>query len=194
MTIRGYGPQRAVDSVYRRPRTPVSALDPKYEAGALLDLYWIGKTMPVDPAEIACALGMQVFQAELPREVAGVLMKRVGYDPRVVVSTTDSDNRRRLAIAHELGWFVFRGASVTADEDQYEHVQLRSAAQAADDPAEIFSTRFAAELLMPESVVRVAARRMRMAPAVLAGQFGVPQEAVTYRLRDLGLTRPIPSA
>lgn len=173
------------------PKDAVNTLDPKYEAGALLDLYWTGKAMPVDPAEIACALGMQVFQAELPQEVAGVLMKRIGYDPRVVVATTDSDNRRRLIIAHELGWFVYRGASAAADEDQYEHIQLRSAAQAADDPAEAFSNRFAAELLMPESVVRIAARRMRTAFAVLAGQFGVPQEAVTYRLRDLGLTHRV---
>lgn len=59
--------------------------------------------MPVDPAEIASALGIQVLQAELPQEVVGVLMKRVGYDSSIVVAAMDSDNRRLLLVDVRFG-------------------------------------------------------------------------------------------
>jgi Zn-dependent peptidase ImmA (M78 family) len=162
--------------------------DPKAEASALLDTYWSDQPMPVDPVAIATLLGVQVLKGTLPENIAGVLMKRFGRDPRIVVQAGDSENRRRFTVAHELGHFVYRGATAVADEEQYEYIDERSLlARAGTDPSEIFANQFAAELLMPESVVREAARRVRNATAVLTGQFGVSQEAMSYRLRTLRL-------
>lgn len=167
---------------------PMSTPDPKAEARALLDRYWTGRGMPVDPVEIARSLGVQVLRGNLPPDVAGVLMKRAGHDPRIVVAAGDSDNRRRFTVAHELGHFVYRGAGTEAETDQYEYVDERSRlARAGTDPVEVFANRFAAELLMPEDVIRPVAKQM--SAAVLADRFGVSQEAMSYRLHNLKLTR-----
>ncbi len=165
--------------------------NPKVEARALLDRYWADKPMPVDPVAIAALMGVQVLKGDLPENIAGVLLKRMGHDPRIVVQATDSKNRRRFTVAHELGHFVYRGATSAIDEDQYEYVDQRSSlAQAGTDKVEVFANQFAAELLMPESVVREASRRMKHATAALAAAFGVSQEAMSYRLRKLGLLKP----
>lgn len=163
---------------------PMSTPDPRDEARALLDRYWTGRGMPVDPVEIARSLGVQVLRGDLPPDVAGVLMKRAGHDPRIVVAEGDSENRRRFTVAHELGHFVYRGSEAKADPDQYEYVDERSRlARAGTDPVEVFANQFAAELLMPEDVIRPVAKHIPA--ALLAGRFGVSQEAMTYRLLNL---------
>ena len=165
----------------------MSTPDSTVAARALLDRYWTGRGMPVDPVEIARALGLQVLRGDLPPDVAGVLMKRVGHDPRIVVAAGDSENRRRFTVAHELGHFVYRG-EVEANTDQYEYVDERSKlARAGTDPVEVFANQFAAELLMPEDVLRSAAKHIPT--ALLAGRFGVSQEAMTYRLLYLNRIR-----
>ena len=149
--------------------------------------------MPVDPVEIARSLGLQVLRGNLPPDVAGVLMKRVGHDPRIVVAALDSENRRRFTVALELGHFVYRGAGTEADTDQYEYVDERSRlAREGTDRTEIFANRFAAELLMPEDVIRPVVKHI--SAAVLAGRFGVSQEAMSDRLHNLKLTRLVRQA
>ena len=168
--------------------------DPKEEARALLDRYWAGRGMPVDPVEIARSLGVQVLRGNLPSDVAGVLMKRAGHDPRIVVAAGDSEPRRRFTVAHELGHFVYRGSEAKADPNQYEYVDERSRLpRAGADPVEVFANQFAAELLMPEDVIRPVAKHM--SAAALATRFGVPQEAMSYRFDRLAraaVARPIP--
>ena len=162
--------------------------DPKKEARALLDRFWTGRPMPIDPAEIARMMGVVVLRTRLPENVAGVLVKKLGHDPRIVVQETDSENRRRFTVAHELGHFVQRGASPEPDEAHYEYVDLRSTlSQTGTDQGEIFANQFAAELLMPESVVKAAAKKFGAATAALGASFGVSQEAMSFRLRNLGL-------
>ena len=164
--------------------------DPKAEARALLDRFWADRPVPVDPAAIARLMGVQVLKGQLPDDIAGVLLKRLGRDARIVVQATDSESRRRFMVAHELGHFVYRGATADVDEDEYAYVDERSSlAQAGLDGVEVFANQFAAELLMPEPTVRVAIERTKNAKAALAAVFGLSQEAMSCRLRNLSLLR-----
>jgi Zn-dependent peptidase ImmA (M78 family) len=160
--------------------------DPKAEARALLDRYWTGRPMPVDPAAIAHLMGVKVLRGKLPDDVAGVLLKKPGHDPRIVVQASDLENRRRFTVARELGRFVYLGATPAADESEYQYVDRRSTlAHIATDPGEQFANAFAAELLMPESVVKSARKQFGRALGALGATFGVPQERMSDRLRLL---------
>jgi len=168
--------------------------DPEVEARALLDRYWSGKSLPVDPVEIARALGVEVLRAELPGNVSGVLLKQVGHEPRIVVHAGDHENRRRFSVAHELGHFVQRSSAVVEDKDQYEYVDLRSPASSdGTNSDEVFANKFAAELLMPEHLVRPFSEKIRAAGA-LSSVFGVSIDAMSFRLRNLRLYQPAATA
>jgi Zn-dependent peptidase ImmA (M78 family) len=54
------------------------------------------------------------------------------------------------------------------------------------------ANRFAAELLMPEPMVRVAADRDGPDPIALAPRFGVSDVAMGFRLVTLGYLRALP--
>lgn len=95
-------------------------------------------------------------------------------------------NRRRFSVAHELGHYLLRHA---------EHFHLDLAIPAAwhgeppgyDWRDERAANHFAAELLMPEDFVRRAASRHDTDARRLARQFLVSEEAMGFRLVNLGL-------
>jgi Zn-dependent peptidase ImmA (M78 family) len=60
-------------------------------------------------------------------------------------------------------------------------------ASAGTDEREIFANQFAANLLMPESEVRSRWQRTA-SPVTLAAAFRVSQDAMSFRLRNLGLS------
>lgn len=148
-------------------------------------VFWGEETFPVDPVTIARHLGVEVLETHLPKDVSGALIKEVDEDPRIILETTDHSNRKRFSCAHELGHYASRVES--DDEDrQYEYVDFRNGASATgQDPEEVFANNFAACLLMPESVVRVRLRKSTHAE--LAAYFGVSNEAMKWRLRNLNL-------
>ncbi len=160
-------------------------IDPTSAAQSLLDKVWVDKGFPVDPADIASSLGVVVYEANAPGSISGALIKEEGKDPIIVLSKTDSRNRKRFTCAHELGHYAKRSEENAAT---YKYVDLRSdLSSGGSDPDEIFANRFAAALLMPESAVREFVGR-KMPVFLLAETFGVSAEAMSYRLKNLGLT------
>jgi Zn-dependent peptidase ImmA (M78 family) len=159
-------------------------LDPEREAQQLLSTAWDGRPLPVDPIQIAQRLGVKVYTAGLDAGVAGMFRKRSGLDPEIFVNGSDSLNRQRFTVAHELGHYV---KHVAAGEENWEHVDYRDALSGqGTDSDEIFANQFAASLLMPrEKVVRL--RGEGYGPAALAAEFGVSEEAMNFRLTNLRL-------
>jgi hypothetical protein len=144
-----------------------------------------GTRFPVDPVQIARQLGMDVLDAPLSPSVSGALVKEPGQDPTILLNAIDSPNRQRFTCAHEIGHFVKR---FNEDADDYEYVDLRGPlAGAGLDAEEIYANAFAASLLMPEAEVRKLHREGRTA-LEMALYFDVSQEAMLYRLKNLGLS------
>ena len=146
--------------------------------------------LPIDPFEIAKNLGIKAYTANLDAGVSGMLTKLAGEDPEIYVEASDSPNRRRFTCAHEIGHYVKRSATGDTEWEYVEHRDLLTSA--GNNPEEIYANQFAASLLMPqEEVERRIKDRENLAAetAVLAAQFGVSEDAMRYRLVNLGLLK-----
>lgn len=154
------------------------------DARALREATLGGPFVPVDPVVIAKRLGLDVLLADLPDNVSGALIKMAGHDPAIFLNRMDAPNRQRFTCAHELGHYVSR---VNSDGQEYEYVDMRSElAAAGTDSEEIYANAFAAELLMPEEVVRGMIKE-GMPRAVIAANLQVSDDAIRIRMRTLGL-------
>jgi Zn-dependent peptidase ImmA (M78 family) len=87
-------------------------------AQGVLSEYW-DETIPVDPAQIANAMGIEVANAYLDPDIAGAIEKRPGQPASIYLSAGDPPNRKRFTCAHEIGHFVKHG------EGDFEYVDYR---------------------------------------------------------------------
>jgi hypothetical protein len=96
--------------------------------------------------------------------------------------------RRRFTVAHEIGHHLLHsdGAAVLCRPADVETAR----GDVRDRERE--ANRFAAELLMPEPLVRAAADREGPDPIALSTRFGVSDVAMGYRLVTLGYLRALP--
>lgn len=159
---------------------------PEQMADEVRRAIWGVDRIPVDPVTIAKKLGIEVYETVLPDTVSGAIIKEKGKDARILVQANDTDNRKRFTVAHEIGHFI---ANSDSGEDTFEYVDLRDTESSeGNNPKEVFANKFAAELLMPQDLVKQAFRSTQSV-SLLAAQFGVSAEAMRFRLKNLGLLR-----
>jgi hypothetical protein len=96
--------------------------------------------------------------------------------------------RRRFTVAHEVGHHLLHsdGAAVLCRPSDVE------TAQGDVRVREREANRFAAELLMPDAMVRAAADRDGPDPIALSAAFGVSDVAMGFRLVTLGYLEALP--
>lgn len=155
--------------------------DAERAAEAVIEECWDGQ-LPIDPVRIATTFGVKT-SAELDDNVSGMLVKKPGNDPEILLNKDDSRNRKRFTAAHELGHYVRRSER----PDQYEYVDYRderSSSGTAEE--ERFANAFAANLLMPRGAVE-SLHAEGTPDFLLAKQFGVSREAMQHRLDNLAL-------
>ena len=123
--------------------------------------------------------------------LAGLLF-RAGDVAIAFVNASEILARRRFTAAHELGHAVLH-------RETMKSLLLDATIEEADGvlgPMEVEANRFAAELLMPEVVLRARADELRAAhgccPRVvlgyrLASELLVSRMAIDYRLKNLGV-------
>lgn len=127
---------------------------PKQEARKLRDAAYNvdGKMrLPIDLTEIAKNLNVRVETKELPSSVAGFILKEENEKfPIIYVNARDGFQRQRFTVAHELGHYI-----QNRDSDEIAYVDNRDElASSGTDSKERWCNAFAAELLMPEAVVK----------------------------------------
>ncbi|EBS2236573.1 toxin [Salmonella enterica subsp. enterica serovar Kentucky] len=160
------------------------ATNPREHARRVLDTFWCGRGFPVDPAKIANDMGLDVFITEMPGKVSGALIKQKDQDPAIFLNSDDNKVRQRFSCGHELGHYIARQAD---QEDVYEYVDLRGEiASNGTHPDEIFANQFAAELLMPKDEVEKLHKK-KQPSYIMAHYFGVSDDAMSFRLKNLGL-------
>ena len=142
--------------------------------------------MPVTAiVEDLCGLSIE---EDVALDVSGMLLPP---ERRIYLNGSESPERRRFTLAHELGHWVcqcLEGLSAPR-YCRAEEIGLDPAAKAVEREANVF----AAELLMPEDAVRVG-----WAGSIerCGETFGVSAEAMHWRLYNLGLVdhQPGPEA
>ncbi len=159
-------------------------LEAKKAAYQLVDSVWRGRGFPVDPHVMAAEMGLTVFEAELPENILGGLIKDAGKAAVVMLNQCDGDEHKRFNCAQKLGYYTDK-TKQQAECYKYVEFRLRQDGQ-EDGAAEIFADAFAAALLMPDLAVRHLARK-GMALKSMARHFGVSAEALEYRLKQLGI-------
>ncbi len=138
--------------------------------------------LPVDPFYIAGRLSLRVTSSRFDIDASSMLAKDAGVDADLYVNAGDTPNRQRFSGARELGHFVMRATGDPADT--WGHISWRGPdAPRGVDLAEGRATRFAAELLMPEPIVRPLLLELTV-PA-LAVRFEVPLDVMTWRIARL---------
>lgn len=151
---------------------------------------------PINVQELAGQAGAIVSYEAFKEDLSGVLVKE---KTRVVIGVNSfhAMTRQRFTIAHELGHLMLgHKGEVFVDQT----VMRRDAkSSTAADPLEIEANQFAAELLMPASLVLEAVRRRQAKRSdlssillvdELAEEFQVSSQAMEYRLTNLGMFMP----
>ena len=161
------------------------------EARSLLRRFGIEEPK-IEPEELAKGLGVLVVYQQLQGDVSGMLVRRSGEPEIIGVNEAHPSVRQRFTIAHEIGHLrLHRGRPLILDTQT--RINMRNAVSStATDHEEIEANRFAAALLAPEHMVRRAARGMQFTASEdlveeLAGQFGMSETAMNYRLLNLGI-------
>lgn len=142
---------------------------------------------PVRIERIAKDLGVELRSGNLD-DVSGVLVRR-GDAAVIGVNSTQSPQRQRFTIAHELGHFLLH-EGITNHVDRSYRVNYRSAESSqATNVEEIEANFFAAAVLMPKHMLDAENAELALdndsMVGALAKQFQVSRLAMSLRLVNL---------
>lgn len=153
------------------------------------------RTLPIDVEKVATLVGAEIRKSEFEENLSGFAYQKLGAK-YIGVNSTEGEQRQRFTIAHELGHlFLHKKSSVSYDQGM---IMLRdSHSSDGTDIKEIEANRFAAELLMPEDLIRNDLKSIGDLDLVgdnedtkkivksLANKYNVSQSAMTVRLTTL---------
>ncbi len=164
------------------------------DAARLLEAsWWVNEArdlpLPVEPMELAKALGLEVELAFLAADESGKIVIPGNDEDTAVVTLNafDHPNRQRFTCAHEIGHYLRRQRTATRGRTLVDYRD--TLAGLGTDPEEIYANQFAAALLMPGRLVQRFYLVDRESPEQLAFRFGTSVQAMNVRLRNLRLTR-----
>ncbi len=155
---------------------------------------------PVPVEELARELGIRVHYEPFDGDLSGVLLR--DQDRTIIgINSRHATVRQRFTVAHELGHFLLHtGNKVHVDREF--RVNFRDTTHNTGSASEeMEANRFAAALLMPESLMREAFRRKTTngfdplgdhdesdeVIQKLAREFKVSYQALLIRLGEIGL-------
>lgn len=148
-------------------------------------------SIPINVEAIAANFGINVRREPLDDTTSGVIVIKNG---RAVIGVNQDHHyyRQRFTIAHELAHFFLHSdkQEVFVSSSFSFYRDTKSADRT--DWYEIEANAFAAELLMPENIIKEYLERgidldNELAIKRLARKFEVSQKALTYRLMNLEL-------
>lgn len=159
-------------------------------------------SIPVDLEKLAPCLEAKIHIESLEDEVSGMLVVSDG-ETHVVVNKNHHPNRQRFTIAHEIGHLCLHhkdGDQLFVDNKLAVYHRVGSAnSRAYTTPGATTTSEqereanvFAASLLMPEALLRsyIDSRQLDISDefdiSLLANAFGVSEQAMSIRLKNLG--------
>lgn len=148
---------------------------------------------PVPVERIAKGLGAQLRFSPLDDELSGMIYVKDGT-PIIGINALHHPNRQRFTIAHECGHLILHRAQITKEvhvDKAFPMLMRDSVSAAGVDDMEIEANHFAAEFLMPESLLTTTLGTDpfdiddEKAVTVLAKKFKVSPSAMRFRLGKL---------
>ena len=148
------------------------------------------RSAPVDLDALASALNLQVVYRPLqrvmisgsPESVAGKIEK---IDSRgqfgITINSSDSQRRQRFTLAHEIAHYVLHRGMIGNGITDHGLYRSRLGSQ-----IETQANRYAADMLMPASLVKAEWKNGNRSINVLARKFNVSEDAMRIRLGQLG--------
>ena len=143
------------------------------------------KSNAINVESIAKELGITiVYEPFASDNISGVFLRK-NKDLFLGVNKTHHPLRQRFTIAHEIGHYILHASDeLHYDTDNIETLHFRKADITSFD--EIEANQFAAELLMPEGILNRCIEGGIKAISDLADRFSVSEDAMRYRLINLG--------
>ena len=154
------------------------ASDIRRQAERLLDSAGISHE-PVSLRDVISALNLELVSRTREPFTSEAALEPMGDGHAVVLTDGGDSGRRHFTIAHEIGHFVLHPERCRPERGGVVNEAGRREEREAD--------AFAAELLMPEYLVREAVREQGLDAVRLADRFAVSRKAMQTRLRYLGL-------
>jgi hypothetical protein len=154
------------------------ASDIRRQATRLLDSAGISHE-PVSLRDIVSALNLELVKRTREPFTSEAALEPLGDGRAIVLNGGGDSGRRRFTIAHEIGHFVLHPERCRPERGGVVNEAGRMEEREAD--------AFAAELLMPEHLVRDAVREQGLDVERLADRFEVSRKAMQARLRHMGL-------
>lgn len=144
-------------------------------ASDLLRRFSIGNP-PTPIVELATAMGIEVWFADMTDDGA-LRLDLENKEATIYIPEGAPEHRIRFTVAHELGHVMLH---------TFEEVMHRDVKGVPLTSTEYEANQFAVDLLLPEWMVRFAAREFGTAPVRLASLFQVSESTMGIRLRALG--------
>ncbi|MCW5322583.1 ImmA/IrrE family metallo-endopeptidase [Verminephrobacter aporrectodeae subsp. tuberculatae] len=155
-------------------------------AQQILDAYWDGM-LPINPIKIASAMGIKVKSDPFLPESGSVEV--IDGTVHITYNSAEQSNPRwRFTVAHEIGHYALGHLDrVTTKMFRDPVANFSTGAQL---PEERQANHFAAQLLMPERIVKYVMMEKGVSTIQgLASLFRVSQVAMKWRLVNLGMIR-----
>lgn len=141
-------------------------------------------SVAVDLEHIANRKGIRIVTRSFKENISGMFFKQ---DGRLFLGVNEnhSENRQRFTIAHEIGHYILHTNDPLHcdDKGEVDKVYLRSELQSREETE---ANYFAADLLMPELLIDKSIDEDINTVDALAEHFKVSEEAMRYRLINLG--------
>jgi Zn-dependent peptidase ImmA (M78 family) len=140
----------------------------------------------VNAFDIAAAEGIAIKYRKFQPKDQAVSGFYFSKDKAIYLNAEEPSVRQLFTVAHELGHY-FLGHK----PDEYGVYRRHQLTEGTKHVNEIEADCFAANLLMPENMIKADLAKhtfLKDMPAFFALRFGVSPEAMTNRLRNLGIT------
>lgn len=149
---------------------------------------------PVNIEAIIRQLGLSVEKnAELPNDISGQIRRLDSGGYEISSSAGEHYFRQRFTLAHELGHYVLHKSLIGAGVDDTTKYRSTDNGNYYNTSIELAHERqansFAANILMPEAVVRRHVEDGMNDIVELYRKFQVSRSAMAWRIKNLGLEK-----
>lgn len=151
--------------------------------------------LPIDLDLVAKAIKVTLVAESLEDQVSGFFLSKDGKNT-IGYNSTHHSNRQRFTIAHEIGHMLLHStkAPLFIDQEKGENIYYRNEHSSTGEfELEREANVFAAALLMPRNLIEREFYKhakngsFNELSSKLAETFGVSEQAMSFRLHNLGL-------
>lgn len=152
------------------------------------------RSAPVEVADIAKALGVEVQETPAEDDLSGFLYRDRKRNSAIIgVNADHHPNRRNFTAAHELGHYLLHDFDEVHVDRDFKVWLRNDASSKGTEIEEKEANLFAAELLMPAHFLKQDVEEIGTIDLLdeevlqdLAAEYGVSTQAMTFRLAYLG--------